>query len=406
MRERTVMYWATVFIAVAVVAAPPPVAGSSPRAVSPAQARPGGSTAPAASPASPESAVASPSSTLSRIQQQLAARRKRLAQVAQQERWALTQLSGAQERLERAAVHLSETAAALATTQRAVQGATHSLAAITTRLAVHEQLMGTRVRAFYERGPVGYLDVLLDSADFRDFIARSYLITRVIEQDLSLYHRVAAERRERQNVQASLVAHQEQLSEEQEQWATHRRETARLADERRRLLERVRNERQAQEAAIRELEAESARITEIIRQSARGGLRGPALTLRNGALLWPVTGRISSGYGWRIHPIFGTREFHTGIDIAAAYGTPIQAAQDGIVLFNGWMRGYGMLVILDHGSGVTTTYSHLSASLVRVGDHVTRGTAIARIGSTGWSTGPHLFFEVREEGRPVDPLRG
>lgn len=341
---------------------------------------------------------------LSRIQQQLLLRRKRLAQVAQRERWALSQLSGAQERLERAVVHLNQTAAALAGTQRAVQSASRSLAAVTSRLAMHERLMGARVRVFYERGPVGYLDVLLGSADFRDFMTRSYLISRVIEEDVALYRQVATERRQRQDVEASLVTHQVQLTEEREQWVERRVETSRLADERRRLLNRVRTERQAQEAAIRELEAESARITEIIRQSARGGVRGPILTLRNGALLWPVPGRISSGYGWRTHPIFGTREFHTGIDIAAPYGTPIQAVQDGTVLFNGWMRGYGMLVILDHGGGLTTTYSHLSASAVHVGDRVARGAIIARIGSTGWSTGPHLFFEVREDGRPVNPL--
>ncbi len=405
MRERTGTSWATVSTIVAVLATTVPVAGSS-LGVAAAQAQDDRSRVPAASPASSGPVVGSPSSKLARIQEKLTWRRKRLAQVAQQERWALAQLSGAQERIERAVVHLNQTTAALASTQRAVQGASRSLAAVTNRLAMHERLMGTRVRAFYERGPVGYLDVLLDSADFRDFITRSYLITRVVEQDLALFQQVAAERQERQDVQASLVAHREQLSEEREQWTAHRRETARLADERRRLLDRVRNERQAQEAAIRELEAESARIAEIIRQSARGGLRGPILTLRTGALLWPVPGRISSGYGWRIHPIFGTREFHTGIDIAAPYGTPIQAAQDGTVLFNGWMRGYGMLLILDHGGGLTTTYSHLSASLVRVGDHVARGAIIARIGSTGWSTGPHLFFEVREEGRPVDPLGG
>jgi murein DD-endopeptidase MepM/ murein hydrolase activator NlpD len=404
MRERNGMFWATVSTIVAVVATTVPTAGSS-QPVAPVKEHHNGSTLPAV-PAASSRHVTPPSSMLARIKEQLTSRRKRLAQVIQHERWALAQLSGAQERLERAVVRLNETTAALASTQRAVRGASSSLAAVSTRLAMHERLMGSRLRAFYEMGPVGYLGVLLDSTDFRDFITRSYLVTTVVEQDLALYHRVAAERQERQYVQASLVAHQEQLSEAKEQWATDQRETARLANERRQLLDRVRSERQSQEAAIRELEAESARITEIIRQSAVGGARGPVMTLRNGALLWPVPGRVSSGYGWRIHPIFGIREFHTGIDIAAPYATPIQAVLDGTVLFSGWMRGYGMLVILDHGGGLTTTYSHLSASLVHVGDRVARGATIARIGSTGWSTGPHLFFEVREEGRPVDPLRG
>ncbi len=402
MRERSWTLLATVATSIAVLATTLPVVGSPPDQSS--STRSGGSGASAGSQTSSGATGGSPATELSKVQQQLTWRRKRLAEVARRERWVLSQLSGAQERLERAIAHLGQTTTALASTQRAVQSATRSLESLTARLTVHERLMGARVRAFYERGPVGYLDVLLDAADFRDFLTRSYLVTRVVEQDLALYHAVAAERQQREDVQASLVAHREQLSEEQEQWAARREETARLADERRRLLDRVRTERQAQEAAIRELEAESARITEIIRQSARGGRRGPILTLQRGVLLWPVSGPITSGYGWRIHPIFGTREFHTGIDIAAPYGTPIVAAHEGTIIFNGWMRGYGMLVILDHGGGLTTTYSHLSAALVRVGDHAARGAVIARIGSTGWSTGPHLFFEVREDGRPVNPL--
>lgn len=402
MRERTGTFWATILIATAVLVTTLPVAGSSTQPAGTPSSPQGGSKA-AASPGSSGVGAGSPSVLLSRVQEQLSWRRRRLAQVVQQERWALAQLSGAQERLERAVAHLNQTTSALTSAHRAVQSATSVLQGVTTRLAAHEKLMGARIRAFYERGPVGYLDMLLGAADFQDFLARSYLITRVIERDLALYDAVAADRQQQEEVRASLVAHQETLSEEQEQWLARRQETVRLAAERRRLLDRVRTERQTQEAAIRELEAESARIMEIIRKSARGGRRGPILTLRNGALLRPVPGPITSGYGWRTHPIFGTREFHTGIDIAAPYGTPVQAAHDGGVIFNGWMRGYGLLVILDRGGGLTTTYSHLSASLVHVGDRVVRGAVIARIGSTGWSTGPHLFFEVREDGRPIDP---
>jgi len=122
-----------------------------------------------------------------------------------------------------------------------------------------------------------------------------------------------------------------------------------------------------------------------------------------GSLLRPSDGRITSRFGWRIHPIFGTREFHTGVDIANRHGTPIRAAEDGIVRFAGWMGGYGRLVILVHRNGLETSYSHLSALLVTLGQRVVKGQIVGRMGSTGWSTGPHLLFEVRLNGVPLDP---
>src|SRR5438105_2245153 len=405
MRERARCFSSGLIPAAAVLVLVLTAAGASPplpsheRRAFPQQAASG----PASSGFVRMGAPSSPSTTFSRIQEQLAARRRRLAEVLARERRALAQFSGAQERLERARVQLRRTNRSLAGTQQAVLSASRTLEAVTTRLSMHEVLMGDRLRAFYEEGPLGYVDVLLGAADFRDLMTRSYLVARIVESDLALYHRVARERQQRDEVRATLVARRERLSAEQERWIASRAETARLAVDRRQLLDRVRAERRSQEAAIRELEAESARIMAIIRRAGGGRHLGPVLTLRTG-LLWPVSGRISSGYGWRTHPIFHTREFHTGIDIAVPYGTPIQAALDGDVLFDGWMRGYGRLVILDHGNGLSTTYSHLSAALVHAGQRVKRGDVIARIGSTGWSTGPHLFFEVRMDGQPVNPL--
>jgi murein DD-endopeptidase MepM/ murein hydrolase activator NlpD len=120
-------------------------------------------------------------------------------------------------------------------------------------------------------------------------------------------------------------------------------------------------------------------------------------------MAWPSSGTITSRFGWRIHPIFGTREFHTGLDIATRWGSPVMAARTGIVRFAGWMAGYGELIVLDHGTGLQTLYSHLSSVIVRAGQHVDQGQVIGRIGNTGWSTGPHLFFEVRQNGVPRDP---
>lgn len=121
------------------------------------------------------------------------------------------------------------------------------------------------------------------------------------------------------------------------------------------------------------------------------------------ALLWPSGGIVTSRFGWRIHPIFGSREFHTGMDIATRYGSPVVAALGGVVRFVGWKSGYGRLVVIEHDGGIQTSYSHLSAAVVSPGQGVAPGQVIGRIGSSGWSTGPHLFFEVRRNGVPIDP---
>lgn len=123
------------------------------------------------------------------------------------------------------------------------------------------------------------------------------------------------------------------------------------------------------------------------------------------AMIWPTAGRITSGFGPRTHPIFLTHEFHTGVDIGARRGSYVRAALSGVVRFVGRMGGYGTIVILDHGNGLETAYSHLMAYLVtQRGQHVEQGQPIGLVGSTGWSTGPHLLFEIRKNGRPVNPM--
>jgi murein DD-endopeptidase MepM/ murein hydrolase activator NlpD len=123
---------------------------------------------------------------------------------------------------------------------------------------------------------------------------------------------------------------------------------------------------------------------------------------------WPATGRLTSRYGSREHPIFGTERLHAGIDIGGGSGSPLYAAQSGTVLLTYYAGGYGNLTVIDHGTingrNVTTAYAHQSSFGVREGQQVSRGQVIGRMGSTGNSTGPHLHFEVRLDGDPVDPL--
>jgi murein DD-endopeptidase MepM/ murein hydrolase activator NlpD len=131
----------------------------------------------------------------------------------------------------------------------------------------------------------------------------------------------------------------------------------------------------------------------------------PASTTRNARFIWPVNGSVGSGFGPRIHPISGGSRMHTGVDIGASSGTPIKAADDGVVVMAGPNGGYGNWTLIDHGGGLATGYGHQSSIGVSRGQRVSRGEVIGRVGSTGASTGPHLHWEVRVNGNPVDPMR-
>ena len=164
------------------------------------------------------------------------------------------------------------------------------------------------------------------------------------------------------------------------------------------LLTRIRNDIAAAEQHKDGLEAEAAKIEAEIAAAQQSGGEAP------GALRMPVNGWISSYYGWRVHPIFGTRRMHTGIDLAAIGGSPIYAAEAGTVIIAGLRGGYGNAVVIDHGGGLSTLYAHQSRLTVSVGEEVAAGERIGFVGCTGYCTGDHLHFEVHVNGKHTDPL--
>ncbi len=166
------------------------------------------------------------------------------------------------------------------------------------------------------------------------------------------------------------------------------------------LINKLRTDRATFEAAEKELAQQSASLENKIRRSVEN------VKITTG-FLKPIIGSITSGFGWRRHPIFGSRSFHSGVDIAASYGTPVKASNSGKVIFSGWYGGYGKVVIINHGQyqgkAISTLYAHLSRIAVS-GGSVKKGQVIGYEGSTGYSTGPHLHFEVRIDGKPTNPM--
>jgi murein DD-endopeptidase MepM/ murein hydrolase activator NlpD len=171
--------------------------------------------------------------------------------------------------------------------------------------------------------------------------------------------------------------------------------------EKNRLLGVLNNQSSMLHAKIEEMEALSKELeTQIKKLTAQSKIK-----YNGGKFAWPVPNyyRISSEYNPRENPISGKAEFHQGIDIPAPYGSPVLAAAEGKVIVAGWVRGFGYTIMIDHGSGIVSIYGHNSSLTASVGDYVQKGTQVAKIGSTGYSTGNHCHFEVRVGGSHVNP---
>jgi murein DD-endopeptidase MepM/ murein hydrolase activator NlpD len=286
-------------------------------------------------------------------------------------------------------------------------------------LKLHDDLLKRRLVDIYEHGELGYLSVLLSAKSFSDFVERwedlRLLIAaneRAVKLRKSAEDRVAGAQSELQRTQAALEMQQQEQNRARNQLATLAQERSNLvavADAQRRHVAgevaQIEDLSASEEAQLEALIVERQRELEAEREAARRaeGIVGPESA--PGVLNWPVSGTITSPFGYRRNPFGGGMEFHQGLDIAAPMGTTVTAAASGTVLSAGWYGGYGNFILIDNHGGLATGYAHLSQIFVSVGQDVQKGQAIGAVGSTGASTGPHLHFEVRINGKPVDPAQ-
>lgn len=272
----------------------------------------------------------------------------------------------------------------------------------TKRLDDKKHLVAKRLRAIYLRGEPKPILVLLRSESFSEISERSYILNRIASMDKKMITDLDNARKEIEKRKHEIDETVEEINCLRRKQAMEQAELNRHMLRKRTYLQELREQAQLLEHQLDELEKESLRIeAALVRYYSMGGGR----IIWRGKWMQPVTGRIVSGFGMRKHPIFGGTRMHTGVDIPARTGTPIRAAGSGIVIGASYMGGYGNTVILDHGAGVATLYAHCSKIYVRPGQRVQRGDTIAAVGSTGYSTGPHLHWEIRINGKPTNPLR-
>ena len=301
------------------------------------------------------------------------------------------QLSDTKHQVDHTAHKIEETAATLNTVQ--------------TKEMSLQECAAKRLREIYEGNRLSFVEMLFQVDNLQSLLDRMYYQERVAEQDKKLID----ELRQRE---ALLAHHKEELGQKKNvladlvsQIAQKAMEMAKAKSSQQDEAEKLRSQRAFYEQAERELANESHRLeNQIFLMESANHKRGGPIAVGSGSMCMPLRAPVTSPFGWRVHPIFGVRKFHTGVDLAGPNRSAIRAADGGNVLFTGWYGGYGKVVIISHGNGMATLYAHLSRANVNVGDNVTKGDIIAYEGTTGFSTGPHLHFEVRVNGKPNNPL--
>jgi len=276
--------------------------------------------------------------------------------------------------------------------------------AAATRLEDHKEDVADRLVAMYELGEVQPVEVLLQSTSFTDFANRLYLLNQVVERDAELIDDYQDAQTQADQHRANVATEERRLSQLQGEVCQQKERLADWRDATSQKQARLMADRAAYERALAEIEQNSREVTAMMERLERtSGGRARLAKPWKGNLIFPVQGNTTSGYGYRTHPIYHVRKLHTGVDIGAAMGSSIHAAAGGTVVFAGRWGGYGNCVIIDHGGGLATLYGHCSSISVSEGQEVKQGQTIAAVGSTGLSTGPHLHFETRRNGRPVNP---
>lgn len=255
------------------------------------------------------------------------------------------------------------------------------------------EILNSVIKIKYEQQSIGYLGLLLESKSFSNFFTRLEVVSGVIKNNNAIVDEV-------RNLEKELVEKNEKLESNIKEVESQKL----LIEKEKKKLEELVKEKDGEVSKLLELRGKLETEIQVIQAELAAAANGGEY--KGGKMVWPVIGHygISSFFGSRIDPISGLASYHKGMDIPAPEGTPVIAANSGIVVRSEYNPSYGNLVVIDHGGGILTYYAHNSKLIAKVGQNVAKGETISEVGTTGYSTGNHLHFEVQVNGTFVDPL--
>jgi murein hydrolase activator len=344
---------------------------------------------------------------LEQLKKKLEVEREKRSAARNKEKSTLSQLENIDRRLTLKKKELSSVNRQLHKRTHAIQDLEQELQGLQKEVDSKRDRVRAGARVLYQESRFNTLRVLLASSDYYDFLKRYYYLSWVSEKESEILanYRETVVRLEKKE-QALLDARAALLEDKRKVSGVV---SAMRSDKRKKsgLLARVREDKTFHENAIRELEESASRVTALInrlekkRESSIAGLGFPR---QKGRMGWPTTGKVVAFFGRQKHPKFDTFINKKGIEIQSRQGAPIRAVYQGAVVYADWFRGYGLLIILDHGEGYYSLYAHAAKLAVSVGDRVKNQQVIGEIGDTGLTGAANLYFEIRHGGEPINPL--
>lgn len=313
-----------------------------------------------------------------------------------------------QKKLERTEINLNTSKAKYENAKNELERLREELDKQLTTYEAYQESTNKRIVQIYKSRRSGYIEFLFSSGDLNDFLDRIYYENVIMNIDKKNMERARTSAAKIRSLKQQVEKQKEYLASSIKSMDREQKNLQYQIDKNERMIYKLKNDIKTWEKSERELARQSEQISSFIKNEQKRSSK-TTMVVPTGSFIRPVGGPVTSPFGTRIHPIFKRKITHTGVDLGMPMGSKVKASNSGKVIYVGWYGGYGKVVIVDHGNvhgiPVTTLYAHLSSYCVSTGVSVTKGQIIGNVGSTGYSTGPHLHFEVRENGRPVNPAK-